>query len=174
MKKFIRNVIIILYAAMAIGVTICLLSYNEYKISEFGNSSLVIIDNNELAPDFKKGDLLILDKSEKIKVGDRIFFYNTYLKDVSVSSTTVIDITEISPSQKTYVLEGDQPLSSDFVIGRAETATRIEKLGGILGVIESKWGFLILIVVPSLMAFLYEIVEIVIEIKNNKEDNRGR
>jgi len=35
MKKGIRNVVIVLYAIIAIFVTICLLSYNDYNVTEF-------------------------------------------------------------------------------------------------------------------------------------------
>ena len=42
-------------------------------------------------------------------------------------------------------------------------------VGTILGILESKWGFLFLIVFPSLLAFIYEIGVVVSDIKNNKE-----
>ena len=44
MKKIIWNIFVVFYAVIAIFVTICLLSYNRYKVSEFGDNSLVIID----------------------------------------------------------------------------------------------------------------------------------
>ena len=45
MKKIIGNIIFIIYAIIAVFVTICLLSYNEFKVTEFGETSLVLIDN---------------------------------------------------------------------------------------------------------------------------------
>ena len=48
MKKLIRNIFIIVYAIIAILVTVCLLSYNEYKVSEFGSNSLLLINTNKL------------------------------------------------------------------------------------------------------------------------------
>ena len=61
MKKLIRNIFIIVYAIIAILVTVCLLSYNEYKVSEFGSNSLLLINTNKLSDEYKKGDLVIAD-----------------------------------------------------------------------------------------------------------------
>ncbi|MFR5683006.1 MAG: hypothetical protein ACLUD1_02845 [Clostridia bacterium] len=169
MKKAIKNVLIVLYAIIAVVVTICLLSYNEYKVTEFGDYSLVIVDNRELEPDYQKGDLVIVEKDNKIEIGDKIFFYNTYEQKIGVSYATVTGKEIITSKETTYTLDGQRSLSSEYVIGSENTSTRIGTLGTILGILESKWGFLFLIVFPSLLAFLYEIWEVVIELKANSK-----
>ena len=65
MKKIISNGLFIIYVAIAIFVTVCLLSYNEFKVTEFGDYSLVIISDEGLEPDFNKGDLVIVNKKSK-------------------------------------------------------------------------------------------------------------
>lgn len=173
MGKIIRNLVIILYAAIAIGVTICLLSYNEYKVSEFGSYSLVIIDNNQLAPDFNKGDLVILDKSEKPEIGDKIFFYNTYVRgEVRISCAEVTDALEVTETETTYSLGDNRPISSEYYIGSVDNSTKFGKLGTVLSVIESRWGFLILIVFPAAIAFLYELVEIIMTARKGSEETK--
>jgi len=169
MIKLIKNLLIIVYAAIAIGVTVCLLSYNDYNISEFGSYSLLIMDNKDLEPDFLKGDLLIVSKEDKPKAGDKAFFYNTYTQELKVSCTTIQKVEQISETETTYTLEGGNLLSSEYMIGSAETATQFSKVGTILSIIESRWGFLLLIVLPSLMAFLYEVIEVVKELKSGGE-----
>ena len=62
MKKVISNLIFIIYLIIAILITVCLLSYNDYKITEFGNTSLIIISDKKMQPDFNKGDLVIVEK----------------------------------------------------------------------------------------------------------------
>lgn len=172
MKKFIRNLFIILYVVIAIFVTICLLSYNKYRVSELGEYTLVIVDSNKLEPDFKKGDLVIVDGNNKIEVGDKVFFYNTYSKNISVSVAQILEEEVITEDESTYTLEGDKTLSSEYVIGSSESVTKIPNLGTILGILESKWGFLILVVFPSLLAFLYEIWEVVTEIKESSKNDK--
>jgi len=165
MKKIIRNIVIVLYAIIAISVTICLLSYNEYKVTVFGQTSLVIIDSDKLEPEYNKGDLVIVDGSKEIKIGDKIFFYN---KQLAITVAEITKMTTVSETQVTYTLEGDVPLSSDYVIGNAEGVTAIGKLGSIMGVLESKWGFLLLVVLPAVIAFLYQIFAVITEVKGNK------
>ena len=75
MKKIIGNIIFIIYAIIAVFVTICLLSYNEFKVTEFGETSLELIDNEELQPNYNKGDLVIVNRDTRIRENDSIFFY---------------------------------------------------------------------------------------------------
>lgn len=173
MKKLIRNIFIILYAIIAISITICLLSYNEYKVSEFGTNSLLLINTNKLSEEYKKGDLVIADSDDVIKVGDEVFYYNVYFQNVAVGLAKVTEIEVVTPEESTYTLEGDHKISSSLIIGPAKTATKISGLGSVLGVLESKWGFLALIVFPSLIAFLYEVWEVIIELKANAK-NKGK
>ena len=66
-------------------------------------------------------------------------------------------------------MNGDYPLSSEFVIGKAETSKTYHNLGSILSVLESKYGFLFLIIFPILVLFIYEIYIVIKEIKNPDE-----
>ena len=52
MKKIISNILFAIYAVIAVFVTVCLLSYNDFKVTEFGDYSLVIIEDNELSPEY--------------------------------------------------------------------------------------------------------------------------
>lgn len=169
MKKIIGNIVFVIYAVIAIFVTICLLSFNNYKISEFGQYSLLIIDSNQLEPEYNRGELVFVNKKDVIKEGDKIFFYNTYSPDIEVSLAEVTDIDQSKPTEKIYELNGEIKISDQYVIGPTNTTTSIPVVGTILGILESKWGFLFLIVFPSLVAFLYELYIVGMEIKNYKK-----
>lgn len=165
---------IIIYAIIAVFVTICLLSYNEFKVTEFGETSLVLIDNEELQPNYNKGDLVIVNRDTRIRENDSIFFYNTSADKVEITVANVTNVEKVSNFEYTYTLEGNMIISSEYVIGNTEGVTVIPKLGTVLGILESKWGFLILIVFPSLLAFIYEITVVFAEIKegrNNKKED---
>lgn len=168
--KIIRNVIIILYAIIAILVTICLLSYNEYKVSEFGKTSLVIVDSKELEPNFKKGDLLFISKEGKAEIGDEVFFYNTYANEITVNQAKIIGMENVTEKEITYTLEGNKMLSSEYVIGKTENVTKVGFLGTILGILESKWGFLILVVLPALLSFIYEIWDVISGLRKSSKN----
>lgn len=169
MIKFIRNFLIIIYAIIAIFVTVCLISYNDYGVTQFGKTSLVIVDSKEFEPDYNKNDLVIVNNDEKVQVGDKVFFYNTYENDNSVSIAKITNSEKITDSETTYTIDGEKALSSEYVIGKVDSTTTIPVLGLILSILESKWGYLFLIVLPSLLAFLYEILEVVKEVRNLKK-----
>ena len=172
MKKFFLNLLIIIYAIFAIFLTICLLSYNEFKVTEFGNYTLVIIDSNEIKGDFEKGSLVIVDTDEEPEIGEKAFFYNTSNKN-EISLAEVKNKEKISEIETTYTFSGDKLVSTAHMIGSTEHVTVIPKLGTILGVAASKWGYLFLVVLPTLLAFLYEITRVVEDIKEgkNKDNN---
>lgn len=170
MGKKISNFLFIIYVAIAIFVTICLLSYNQFKVTEFGNKSLLLITDDGLSPDFKKGDLVILDKSSKIITGKKAFFYMITDRKVEVKLGTVDKLKTVTDTETTYTFEGDRDVSGEYVLGPSDTAEIIPVVGGILNVLESKWGFLFLIVLPSLIAFIYQISVVIENIRNNKDE----
>ena len=96
MKKVLKGLGIVLvgvYLVVAITLTVFLLNYNKYNITELNNKSLIIVRDEELKPDFQKGDLVIVNKdaNKDIKVGDKIFFYDNYKQTVSVNLGTVLE-----------------------------------------------------------------------------------
>lgn len=89
MKKTVSNILFIVYVAIAIFVTVCLLSYNDFKVTEFGDYSLVIISDDGLEPNYKKGDLVIVNKKSPIITGRKAFFYNTYDRQIEIKLGTI-------------------------------------------------------------------------------------
>ncbi len=166
MKKAIINCVIIVYVAMAIFVTFCLLTYNDYKISVFGTRSLVIIDKEQQGFNYKKGDLVILNKEnyKDTKEGETLFFY----EDGSVKMARIEQVNIFKDAEATITIEGNYQVVYEDIIGTSQTQKVIGKLGTVLGIIESKWGFLFIIVFPSLLAFLHEVFELIMEISNKK------
>ncbi len=170
MKKVLKifgGILVTIYILIAVALTACLLTYNDYKISVFGDRSLIILEDNELAPKYKKGSLLIVKKNsnDDIKQGDEIFFYNTYKNKVVVNVSKVNKVKKVTDTETTYTINGKYEISSQYVIGKADTTTVINDVGSILSVLESKWGFLLVIVFPISLLFIYELYIIIREIK---------
>ena len=170
MKKTITNIIFIIYVVIAVFVTICLLSYNQFKVTEFGDYSLVIVTDDEMAPDFNKGDLVIVDKSQEVLPGDKAFFYDTYNRQIEIRLGEVNDLERVTETETTYTFDGDHKVSSEYVLGGENTASVIPVAGTILSVLESKWGFLFLIVLPVLLMFFHQITVVIADLRNSKDD----
>lgn len=166
MKTVLTNIVVILYIIVAIIVTVCLLNYNEYKVTEFGDKTLIIINDETLEPDYSKGSLVIADKStlKDTKEGDKIFFYS----DNSIKLGEVRQVNQYSGMSSTFVLDGNYQVVGDDVIGNSNSVKVYGVLGTILGIIESKWGFLFLIIFPAVLAFLHEVLQVVMELKSKE------
>ena len=169
MKKKFLNFIFTIYIIVAVFATICLLSYNSYKVTEFGNKSLVIISDNELLPELKKGDLVIVDKNELILTGHKAFFYQTYNRNIEISLGNVQKIEKVNSTETTYTFDGDKSVSSEYVLGPLEGSSVIPMAGTVLSILESKWGFLFLIVFPVLLLFINQITKVFADIRESSK-----
>ena len=168
--KFLIGILVFVYAIVAVGLTVCLLNYNEYNITVLGKNTLIIVKDNELEPDFKKGDLVVVKRNDDkdIEAGDKIFFYNGYQNEVTVNLGDVVNNTKVTETESTFTIEGNLKLSSRYIIGKAETSKVYGGMGTVLSVLESRWGFLFLIILPVLLMFIYLIYAVIMEVKNPK------
>lgn len=165
--KFFKGIIIFVWIVLAVFTTICLISYNDYKVTVFGKESLVIVDSDELEPTFKNHDLAIITKqSEKnLKVGDQIFFYSGNKTDSSYVNYGAITDIQTDPTAESAYFIGEKKVSYSDVIGKGDGAIVYHKVGLVLSILESRWGYMFLVILPTLFALVYEIYAITKEVK---------
>lgn len=170
--KVLLYVFFVPYLFIVVFLTICLLNYNDYNITVMGDNSFIIIRDDELEPKYKKNDLVIVNRNDldEVKRGDEIFFYDNYRSQVVVNVGTVIATEKVTDTESTFVVEGDHSISSKFFIGKADTSNVYSDLGGILAALESRWGYLFIVVFPILLIFIYEIYAFIMEVKKPLED----
>ncbi len=169
MKKVVKIfglLIVAVYLVVAVFLTVCLLNYNKYHITELGKKSLIIVSDDDLEPKYVKNDLVVVYKNnnEDIKSGDYVFFYNAYQNQVSVNLGKIIKSTRVNEKEYTYTLEGNLEVSSQYVIGKSETSKAYSNMGLVLKVLESRLGFLLIIILPILVLFIYQIYAVILEI----------
>ena len=58
-KKIFSLVLFGIYFVFALVMTILLLNYNEYGITQFDNKSLIMINSKISNDEFKKGELIV-------------------------------------------------------------------------------------------------------------------
>ena len=174
--KVIRNVLLgvvmVTYFSFIVAISTLLLNKNEYGVTQFDDNVLILVDEKISNENYSDGTLVVLETKElkDLKVGDEIFIYQPNKKDKSVE----IIISEI----ESIHLEVDSPYvtitnngtawGEDFVAG-VQVKT-VNKLGGFLNFIESKWVFFILLIIPCFFILLYEIYLLIIAIKFDDED----
>ncbi len=176
MKKILGTIFLVIYAIIAITTTILLLSYNEYNCSVLGNYTLYIVKDDGLEPNYNEGDLLIIKKTNEknINEGDNLFFYKVMSSN---DYTVVFDQLEGKTSQgksTLYSMKDSGLYSSQYFIGKASDTKVIHNIGTVLAILESRWGYLCCVVIVTLIIFLEEIFELVMELKyGNTEDVKG-
>ena len=159
--KILFTVFLILYLGVEIIVTACLVNFNDQRITEFGDQSWVIVDED--LGDYKKGDLVIVTRGEgsEVEKGDKIFFYDP-ATDYTVNYAEVLDCYPSGDNSYTFELGGDYNVYYEYYIGK--NVKSYKGVGTILSVLESKWGFLLLIILPTMIAIVFEFYLIILEI----------
>lgn len=168
MKRKLVAVLFVIYSIIAITVTVLLLSFNEYNCSEIGGNTVYLVNNDAFEPEYEQGSILIIESTsdKHIQVGDEILLYKVY----NSQEFEVISKKLVSKSQQgrhiVYTVEGGESYDSSYFIGKKDDVTVIgAPWGTILSILESKWGYLFCIVIVSLLLFLQEVFDLIIEIK---------
>ncbi len=172
MKKILGSILFIVYVAMVIIVTVLLLSYNEYMCSEINGYTLYIVKDDSLEPQYVKGDLIMIKQvgaSKNVTIGEKLYFYQNVTSDEYYVKSGELTNIERFGSRTVYTIDGKYQYDSSYLIGREEGTIVYHKIGTILGILESRWGYLFFIVIITLLLFLEELYELVMEVKYGNE-----
>lgn len=168
-KKILIGIIGTAYFIFALIMTILLLNFNDYGVTQFGNKSLVIINDEIASENYEKGDLVIVEgkKVDKIELGEEIFTYRIDSK--GIPSIQVGIVGDIYVEDDAIAFENGETYSMEFVAGIGTES--YEHLGTALSIIESQWGFLFIVLVPCFLIFIYEVYSLIVEIKYGAEED---
>lgn len=155
MKKVIINIIFVIYLFLTIIITGTLLSYNERNITEINNNYIITLKDNK---DYSQNNLLIIKKNNKVKENEKIFYYDN--KKIKINTVKKIDETK-----QTIVLEDETIITKEEVLGKTNETKNLPLLGQVYNTLTSRLGYLLIIILPMLLAFVYEIYAITKEIK---------
>lgn len=165
-KKVLLVTLGIVYFTFALFMTILLLNFNDYRVTVFGETSLVILKDKVSHERYQKGDLVLVEEAapENLEKGEEVFVY----KVDKMSKTADINIGKVGEVMDDYLtLENGETYSIKYLIGRP---TKVyNDIGGVLGIIESQWGFLFIVLVPCFLIFIYELYALIVEIKYGDE-----
>jgi len=168
MKRAIGAVLFVIYSIIAITVTVLLLSFNDYNCSEIGGYTVYIVKDDALEPEYKEGSILLIKSTndKHVQVGDQGFFYKVInSKEYEFVARTIQQ--KIPQGRHTVYNVGEtEQYDSNYFVGKADDTIIIEgPWGTLLSILESKWGYLFCIVVVSLLLFLQEVFDLIIELK---------
>ena len=167
MKKVLRGlwsvceVIIIFYVIVVTAFILCKNKYGYTQIGDYTFDNVSLIDARNIE-DADKGDLLVVRNSNNVHVGDRIYYYAAYNESYIVRSDYVVSM-ESDDFSALYTIQrnGENTVvPSSRLLGKYSTVYK--KVGGILEVLESRIGFLFLVLLPIMIVFIYQVYEFVV------------
>lgn len=186
MKKFLKilgNVALVVLILLAAVVTIISLSTKDRGVTNIGGKVLLNIQTDSMKKAINPGDLIITKKynSEDIKVGDIISFFSIEQEKTIIKTHRVIRVSN-NDGTITFTTKGDNAIAEDqteitkndivsIYDNEGYNGLRIPLLGKIFSLLQSQVGFLICIIFPLLIFFIYQIykfIETVIEEKKKE------
>lgn len=168
-KKILITLLLVIFFGFTIFLTILLLNYNKYGVTQFEDTSLLIIKKGFTSEEYKKGDLVIVESKEikDYQVGEEIFVYHLDGKGGALIQQGKIG--KVYEEDKAIAFENGETYSEEFIMGTG--TKKYDDLGKYLSLIESKWGFLFIILIPNFFIFIYQLYALIVEIKYGKEDD---
>lgn len=169
------QIVLIIYVIL---ITTLLLYRNKYGYTQFDDLTFVNIDKHNVRTfdDFEKGDLVILRKPyfDEISVGDQLYYYTVQNYKYVIEKANVLKITG-DKSGAVYTLDGTDGISvsTERIIGIYEDQS-YSNIGFFLNILESSLGFLILVIMPILLIFIYQFYNLVILIKTPEKEIEGK
>ena len=156
------------FFAFALAMSLLLLNYNKYGLTQFGDTTLIIINGNLTSEDFKRGDLVLVESRnlDRLNVGENAFAYR--VDGQGRVSIELGKIGKVYKEENAISFENGSTFDAEFLAG-VPYKTYVN-VGKFLSVVESKWGFLFIVLVPCFLIFIYEVYALIIEIKYGAEE----
>ena len=174
--RFIWSIFEIIIIAYVILITSFILCRNKYGYTQIGSytfDNVSLIDERNIE-NTKKGDLLVVKDSNDIKVGDRIYYYAAYNEVFIVRSDYVVHI-ESDDYSALYTVERNGEnvtIAHTRVLGKYSNT--YPNLGTVLDVLESRVGFLFLVLLPIMIVFIYQVYEFIMILRYEDVDKEER
>lgn len=176
MKRAIKTLSSILFCLLFVVTTFfaCMKFLGE-DTSFFGYNMYYILTGS-MEPDLSAGDIIIGEKVDpaELKVGDVITYKGESgeVKD-KVITHEIVDITK-NDGEVRFITKGrannveDPPVSKNQIMSKM--TVKVPFLGKAFSVINSKWGFFIIIIAPLAVLFISEVVSLIKVIRTRKEE----
>ena len=158
--------IIILVAALYAFTTMATRD-NQNVASLFGYTPLVV-KTNSMSPTFDAGDLIFIRKCDPdtLKEGDIICFH-TIIENEYALNTHRIEKIEESNGLRSYTTMGDNNngIADSHVISNGDIVGKytghLKKAGTVMDFLSGSTGFLLVIVLPMLLFFIYQVYHLI-------------
>ena len=158
--------IIILVAALFAFTTLA--TKDDGSVSNLAGFTPLTVQSESMEPTFGENDLIIIQQCDPstLKEGDIVTFHTIIDNQYALNTHRIVSINQVN-GLNSYTTKGDNnDLADQHVIADGDIvgkyAFKIPYLGAVMDVLSSTWGFLIIIVLPMLLFFIYQVYHLVI------------
>ena len=140
---------------------------NQNVANLFGYTPLVV-ESNSMLPTFKKDDLIFVKKCDtsKLEEGDIICFHTIIDNEYALNTHRIQSIAE-NGEARSYTTVGDNNngvadqhiISDGDIVGKY--VGHISGAGKLMNLLSSSTGFLLVIVLPMLIFFIYQVYTLI-------------
>ena len=189
--KIALNVFIWIFVVFSVFMTVLALAAqsNADGVPAIGGKCFLTVASNSMSPTFEEddlifGEMLTVEEKQTLQKGDVITFYADLDGNGSteLNSHRIVDFEyDANGKLKSYITKGDNtktnvieddPVQWQFVIAKW-SGKRIAGIGGVLSFLQTPKGFLITIVLPLVVFFLYELYVFIKTLLSLKKKQAG-
>lgn len=158
--------IIILVAALYAFTTLA--TKDDGSVSNLGGFTPMTVQSDSMSPTFDQGDLIVIKTCDtsKLEVGDIVTFHTIIDNQYALNTHRIESIDELN-GMRSFTTKGDNNdvadthiISDGDIVG--QYVFKIPGMGKVMDFLSSTWGFLIVIVLPMLLFFIYQVYHLVI------------
>ncbi len=146
--NIIWNIIQVIIIVYVISIISFMFFSNEYGYSQIGNYVFDVDDN----------EFVVIKKTNNIKKGDLVFYYDIVNEKYKIVYSNVSSIN----NDDTYTLDNGEKLIKSRIIGKSNR--KIPVIGFILNVVKEKVYFLLFVLLPILIVFVYQVYKFIVSI----------
>ena len=128
----------------------------------------MVVKSDSMAPTFSAGDLIFIKKCDtsKLEVGDIICFHTIIDNEYALNTHRIQNI-ESSGDVRSYTTIGDNNngIADQHIISDGDIVGKyvghLAKVGRVMDFLSSSIGFLVVIVLPMLLFFIYQVYHLI-------------
>ena len=156
---------VILVAALYTVVTLA--TRDEANVSSIAGFSPLVVKTDSMSPTFNADDLILIHTTDPstLQVGDIVTFHTIINNEYALNTHRIADIAE-NNGVRSYTTKGDNNAIADqHIIADGDIlgkyVTRVPGVGRLINFLSSSVGFLVVIVLPMLLFFVYQVYHLI-------------
>mgnify|MGYP002563536012 CR=1 FL=1 len=165
LKAGIPCVCVILLAALFAFTTLATRDTNQ--VASLAGYTPLTVASDSMSPTFRAGDLIIIRKCDPqtLKEGDIVTFHTIINNEFALNTHRITEIQDLGGA-RSYVTKGDNNELADIhmiadgdIVGKY--VCHLAGFGKVMSFLSSSLGFLLVIVLPLLIFFIYQVYHLI-------------